>query len=602
MAQTPTLLHSGTVTDPVTASPVSAHGTILLNAERSPNVDDHKDVTIDDDDEDVEDPEEDDEDDDPPRLNLPEDVGRGIIKTTDGKQVLTILLVGETGVGKTSLLTFLGNVFAGHKSGQYVDMHEKSKEMGGSQSQSQTDSATLYEFVSQNGVVVRVLDTPGLADTRGLAVDERHKASIAKAIQDHVSVVNAVLILANGTLPRLGVATDYALSTLTAIFPRTLVDNIGFVFTNVPNALAWNFTQDALPSKLQHVGQFLIDNPVAVQRKYQELEAKKQPKRVLKTLLADVKEAERKAIEVVADLIDWVDQRPPQPTKDIITLYEQSQSIEKNMVNAFAQLQQAGEKKRELEELKKRLEKANSDVDASKNVEAVASKKRYVCERQVSQLRQACLVPGCFCNCQPASNSRPRGLKDKLSSFVGRAEDCSLCGHQIKQQQLSHWEWQEVGEDVRVTTHETQGMPEKANNVKGEKEASQVTLAETEINKATKEIEEAIARIASSVEAYSKLSLSGSFTNQIVKTIDLMKFNIEAMKGKGDSDAAEVQKLENSMASMKEKLRFLEAATKKTQEQGNFSSRFSYVSAKISEFSSSITFVGAKVTAFLGKR
>ena len=70
---------------------------------------------------------------------------------------------------------------------------------------------------------VRILDTPGLADTRGLQQDEAHKKSIATQIQQHIDSVNAVLILANGTVPRITVGTDYALSTLSAIFPKSIL-------------------------------------------------------------------------------------------------------------------------------------------------------------------------------------------------------------------------------------------------------------------------------------------------------------------------------------------------------------------------------------------
>ncbi|KAF9260137.1 hypothetical protein L218DRAFT_621119 [Marasmius fiardii PR-910] len=153
--------------DPVAASPETGHGEIRPNAKRSSDIEDKvveghgKDKG--------------DDDKDRSRLYLLENVGKGIIRTTDSKKELTILLLRETGVGKTALLSFIGNVLAGHKVDRYIDLHEPSIEMGGPQSQSQTDAATLYEFVSQNDVVVRILDTPGLADTRGVVVDDRHR-------------------------------------------------------------------------------------------------------------------------------------------------------------------------------------------------------------------------------------------------------------------------------------------------------------------------------------------------------------------------------------------------------------------------------------------
>lgn len=185
-----------------------------------------------------------------PPSSDPDSLRNGIIKTSDKKTEFTLLLVGETGVGKTSVLSFIANVLAGNKLDEYADVYDHSNEEGGSQSQSQTCSAKIYEFTSRNGLTMLILDTPGLSDTRGISRDELHKASIAEAIQEHIETVNGVLILANGTVPRLGVATDYVLSVLSSIFPRTLADNIGIMFTNIPSPLSWNFEQCSLPAFL----------------------------------------------------------------------------------------------------------------------------------------------------------------------------------------------------------------------------------------------------------------------------------------------------------------------------------------------------------------
>lgn len=97
--------------------------------------------------------------------------------------------------------SFIANVLASNKLEEYADVYDPSNEGGGSQSQGQTCSAKIYKFRSRNGLTIRILDTPGLSDTRGISRDELHKASIAKAIQDHIVTVNDTLIFANGTVP-----------------------------------------------------------------------------------------------------------------------------------------------------------------------------------------------------------------------------------------------------------------------------------------------------------------------------------------------------------------------------------------------------------------
>ena len=190
-----------------------------------------------------------------------------------------------------------------------------------------------------------------MADTRGIEQDERHKDSIATQIKKHIDSVNAVLILANGTIERITVGTDYALSTLSAIFPKTLAENIAFVFTNVPSPLAWNFSQDTVPRVLRDAPQFLLDNPIALQKKYLKLKDRPGMKKVEKDMRNHLKAGEQKALEMLVHLFDWLDSCKPQPTTEILYLYEMSQDIEAAITDTLAQIDQGAAKKMEIDKL-----------------------------------------------------------------------------------------------------------------------------------------------------------------------------------------------------------------------------------------------------------
>jgi len=294
------------------------------------------------------------------------DLGRGIIKTKENKMnVYTILLVGkryrllqkhvsdlvsvtgETGTGKTSF-----------NPKQYMFFHDEGNEAGGAKTQSQTNSAKLrlYEFVSNNGVTVRILDTPGLVDTRNLTQDAIHKASIASAIEESIPFVNAVIILANGTVERLG--ADYALTMLSSIFPRTLADNIGVVFTNVASPLSWNFDQGSLPDALRGMenNQFLLDNPLALWKKLVQFSLQRKPnKRPLAELESSVNEGHNKTLRGLSLLFDWLDMLVPQPTKETLNLHRKSEEIERNIANALSRASPLRDKKDELEKIKESI-------------------------------------------------------------------------------------------------------------------------------------------------------------------------------------------------------------------------------------------------------
>ena len=156
-------------------------------------------------------------------------------------------------------------------------------------------------------------------------------------------------------------STGYVLSTLSAIFPKTLANNIAFLFTNVANPLSCNFSPTTIPEVLRDAPQFHIDNPIALQRRYNSLQCGRRMKR---NWLKAVQEGEQKALETLVHLFDWLDGSEPQSTKEIVYLYDLSQTIEAMITNTLAQMDQAAAKKVEIDELIVEL-KTSSDVSPS---------------------------------------------------------------------------------------------------------------------------------------------------------------------------------------------------------------------------------------------
>lgn len=71
------------------------------------------------------------------------------------KAPYTILLVGETGVGKSTVLQLIANVLIGRGINHYdFGILDDTNERGGSEMQSQTKSARLYKLQSTNGMEV----------------------------------------------------------------------------------------------------------------------------------------------------------------------------------------------------------------------------------------------------------------------------------------------------------------------------------------------------------------------------------------------------------------------------------------------------------------
>jgi len=86
-----------------------------------------------------------------------ESLKKGIITTSKNKAKAsyTFLLVGETGVGKSSVFELIANVIAGNDTDHYnFHILDHTNEQSRSNNQSQTNSARLYELTTKNGILV----------------------------------------------------------------------------------------------------------------------------------------------------------------------------------------------------------------------------------------------------------------------------------------------------------------------------------------------------------------------------------------------------------------------------------------------------------------
>ena len=161
--------------------------------------------------------------------------------------------------------------------------------------------------------------------------------SIAAQVRKHIDSVTAVLVLVNGTVPRVNVGTGYAISTLSAIFPRMPSKNIAFVLTNTSSPLDQNFSRDGPPEGFNDAPQFLLNNPIALQRRYLKLKDDPSTRRQRTSFREAVKASEQDTLEMLVDLFDWSDGLEPQPITKVGSLHQRIQSVVAKVTNTVAQ-------------------------------------------------------------------------------------------------------------------------------------------------------------------------------------------------------------------------------------------------------------------------
>ena len=188
-----------------------------------------------------------------------------------GMTELNLLILGETGVGKSTFInafvnylkhssldealsapepecvipssftwqSLVGdeyiakNVFVKPNTGDHTDTQSLSHEKDGSTGESETQESKIYR-IDVGQVVVRLIDTPGIGDTRGSAQDKKNMDDILNKLRQ-MKVLHGILILLKPNNARLNVMFKFCLKELLIHLHRDAAKNIVFGFTNARN-------------------------------------------------------------------------------------------------------------------------------------------------------------------------------------------------------------------------------------------------------------------------------------------------------------------------------------------------------------------------------
>jgi hypothetical protein len=161
--------------------------------------------------------------------------------------------------------------------------------------------------------------------------------------------------MANGTTERMPAATNYTLSTLTSLFPYSIVDNVAFIFTHC-DSFTRNLDRAGLPETLRKSKHWTLENPLAYHKKYQREVNAGGSESTLKEGRERLESIYKKTVLTLNEWLDWADARYPQPTHEINRLYQTMVDIEAQIEAAISLMTRLGERRRELQTAQHGLE------------------------------------------------------------------------------------------------------------------------------------------------------------------------------------------------------------------------------------------------------
>ena len=475
-----------------------------------------------------------------------------------------MLLIGETGSGKTSFLNLLCNCgmiqelqysFAEENSLSLLrDFNDIQLENALSHKMaSKTTGAKIYRAVFGH-LKMGIIDTPGFGDSRGMKQDKLNTKSIIDVLQTE-EYVNCVCLVINGRQTRMGANLQYVLSEITAFLPKKLVGNVIVVLTNTVNPLDLNFDLDQLQGffgqavKDSHT--FIVENP------YCRLEKAKiqQGQLAISKIAKSFKENFADTAQVLQEMCRVMKEFKRVRTCDFISLYEKKQEVEKGVDNLLVAYDN-----------QQIVEKAINDAQDEVKT-ALKKKARNTKFTTVQMIKDVKLVPthwhntlcaaiNCTSNCHYPCHDVEKSLDKsvfKHCACMQGGEYCTKCGHHYTYHYHIERRYEEtvksrqfVDESMKQKFDEASTMEERALILK--------ERLETELSSSERKRKELSEKLLQLIEEFQKLGMTQSYTKVVENQVAVIELYLEGTVG-----LLEIQDLRNTKEVLEKKLKLVKA-------------------------------------------
>ncbi|KTG27153.1 hypothetical protein cypCar_00038578 [Cyprinus carpio] len=293
------------------------------------------------------------------------------------KPYKNILLVGETGTGKTTLINTMINYMLGVQREDKVWFEITDDQSDRNSAHSQTSRVTVYGFYLQESKTdLTIIDTPGYGDTRGDDLDKDIAVSLLNLSKsaEGIHEIHAVCLVIKASQNRLSDRQKYIFDAVQSLFGKDISENIVLLFThsdgmrpkNALTAVKEAKIKCAVNDKKQPVF-FLFNNRQSEpadeehDEDYDEEYDEENKQRLDQSWNLSFK-----GMIGLFEFLDTIKPKSLEMTRDVL---QKRQQLEANISNLRLRVQMMELKQKELKQTQEALEQNKKDVIANKNFE-----------------------------------------------------------------------------------------------------------------------------------------------------------------------------------------------------------------------------------------
>ncbi len=483
-------------------------------------------------------------------------------KGQDPHHPFKMLLIGETGSGKTSFLNLLCNcgtvqaLGCGYGSDgleQFKQFHDIQLENAKEHAmQSKTNDAKRYN-VEVGDLKVGVIDSPGFGDSRGLDQDKENAKKIVNALKNE-DYINCVCLIINGRQARASVSLKYVLSEITAILPRDILNNVIIVFSNTSDALDLNFDPNSLTEyfgkKVEHI--FFIENPYCRFEKAQS----KVKQLGIDLIASSLKKSFEDTGQVLGKLCTTIKDFHQVHTHRFVELYEKKQAIESTVLVALTEYDNQMRLEKEIRKKREEVSAALSRKELNKEFRTTMQNERWVA-KPTDRHNTLCAYSNCHSNCH-APCYLPKSFNKESFRSCGAMDGstCSECGHSY----THHYHGEKLFEkQVSFEPVVNAAMEAKFNKAKGDEEIAKLLYEELEEQMQGSETkrQQLSDELFAAITEFETLGIARNYTKLMENQLALIDTHIEASTGPESED------LRKTKVELKKKLEVVQKAKKR---------------------------------------